>query len=101
MKLKKSRRRSGRIVLEITDYNGDTSREKPDTSRPPKKSHVGASKANVNTFYEIKSRRFVAAALNRWIYLINFVTELDTLDIRKYRSLGHSLPFRQTSFVYA
>ena len=45
MKLMKSRRRSGRIVLEITDYNGDTSRDKPDTSRPPKKSHVGTSKA--------------------------------------------------------
>ena len=48
MKLKKCRRRSGKIVLEITDYNGDTSRDKPDTSRPPKKSHVGTSKANVN-----------------------------------------------------
>ena len=44
MKLKKCRRRSGKIVLEITDYNGDTSRDKPDTSRPPKKSHVGVSK---------------------------------------------------------
>ena len=48
MKLKKCRRRSGKIVLEITDYNGDTSRDKSDIYRPPKKSHVGASKANVN-----------------------------------------------------
>ena len=48
MKLKKCRRRSGKIVLEIIDYNGDTSRDKLDISRPPKKSHVGASKANVN-----------------------------------------------------
>lgn len=48
MKLKKCRRRSGKIVLEIIDYNGDTSRDKPDISRPPKKSHVGTSKANVN-----------------------------------------------------
>ena len=44
MKLKKCRRRSGKIVLEITDYNGDTSRDKPDISRPPKKSNVGTSK---------------------------------------------------------
>ena len=46
--VEENRRISGRIVLEITDYNGDTSWDKPDTSRPPKKSHVGASKAILN-----------------------------------------------------
>lgn len=43
-KLKKGRRRLRSVVVEVTDYNGDTSRAQPDTSRPPKKSHVGVSK---------------------------------------------------------
>ena len=49
MKLKKGRRRLRSVVVEVTDYNGDTSRAQRDTSRPPKKSYVGTSKANVNT----------------------------------------------------
>lgn len=47
MKLKKCRRRSGKIVLEIIDYNGDTNRDKPNISQPPRKSNVGIRKADV------------------------------------------------------
>lgn len=47
--VEENRRISGRIVSEITAYKGDTSRDKHETSRTPKNSYVGTSKANLHT----------------------------------------------------